>query len=66
MTNDIDLLIDSDFYWLLVTGSVKFGNHGKPVGIKTTFSRVFNGPLKSENVNSASSSNFAGDICSQV
>ena len=30
--NDIDLLIGSDLYWLLVTRNVKFGNPGEPVG----------------------------------
>ena len=35
--NDINLLIGSDFYWLLVTGNVKFWNPREPVGVETKF-----------------------------
>ena len=35
--NDIDLLIGSAFYWLLVTGNVKFWNPREPVGVETKF-----------------------------
>ena len=58
LKNDIDLLLGSDFYWLLVTGNVKFGNPGEPVRVETKFGWVLNGPLKGEDVNGLSNTNF--------
>ena len=42
---EIDMLIDSDFYWSLVTEKVKMGKTGEPVAIKTKFGWVLNEPL---------------------
>ena len=64
--NDIDVLIDSDFYWLLVTGNVKFGNPGEPVRVETKFGWVLNDPLKGEDVNGLSNTNFVNEISSHI
>ena len=64
--NDIDLLIGSEFQWLLVTGNVKFGNPGEPVGVETKFGWVLSGPLKCEDLNDPSSTNFVSDVSSHV
>ena len=63
---DIDLLIGSDFYWLLVTGNVEFGNPGEPVGVETKFGWVLNSPLKGGDVNGPSSTNFVSKVSSHV
>ena len=64
--NDIDLFIGSDFYWLLVTGNVKFGKLEKPVGVETKFGWVLNGPLKGEDVNGLSNRNFVSEVSSHI
>ena len=64
--NDIDLLIGSDFYWLLVTVNVKFGNPGEPVEVETRFGRVLNGSLKGEGVNGLSNTNFVSEVSSHI
>ena len=64
--NDIDLLIGPDFYWLIVTGNVTFGNPGETVGVKTVFGWVLNGSLKGEDVNGPSSTNFVSEVSSHV
>lgn len=40
------------FSQVLVTGNVKFGNLGRPVGVDMQFGWVLNGPLKGKDVNS--------------
>ena len=64
--NDIDLLIGSDFYWLLFTGNVKFGNPQEPVGVETKFRWVLNGPLKGDDVNIFSNTDFVSEVSRQV
>ena len=64
--SDIDLLIGSDFYWLLVTGNVRFGNPGEPVGVETKFGWVLNGPLKGEDVNGLFNTNFVSQVSSHI
>ena len=64
--SDIDLLIGSDFYWLLVTGNVRFGNPGEPVGVETKFGWVLNGPLNGEDVNGLFNTNFVSQVSSHI
>ena len=64
--NDIDLLIGSDSYWLLVTGNVKFGNPGESMGVETKFGWVLNGLLKGEDVNGPSNINFVSEVSSHI
>ena len=65
-TDEIDLLIGSDFYWLLVTGNVKFGKPGQPVGVETRFGWVLNGPVKGGENNDTSNMNFVSELSSHV
>ena len=51
--DEIDLLIGSDFYWSIVTGNVRLGKVGEPVGVETRFGWVLNGPVNSEKTASA-------------
>ena len=64
--NDTDLLTGSDIYWLLATGNVKFGNPREPVGVETKFGCVLNGPLKDEDVNGLSNTNFVSEVSSHI
>ena len=64
--NDIDLLIGSDFYWLLVTGNAKFGNPRESVGVETKFGWVLDGPLKGEDVNGHCNTNFVSEFSSHI
>ena len=43
---EMDMLIDSNFYWSLATGKVKMSKIGEPVALETKFGWVLNGPLK--------------------
>ena len=63
---NLDLLIGSDFYWLLVTGNVEFGNPREPVGVETKYGWVLNRPLKGGDVNGPSSTNFVSKVSSHV
>ena len=47
-SEEIDLLIGSDFYWSIVTGAVKVGKIGEPVGVESEFGWLLNGPLTCE------------------
>ena len=46
-TDEIDLLIGSDFYWSVVTGKTKTGKNNKPVAVETKFAWILNGPVTS-------------------
>ena len=46
-TDEIDLLIGSDFYWSVVTGKTKIGKNNEPVVVETKFAWVLNGPVTS-------------------
>ena len=39
--DDIELLIGPHFYWAFVTGNVRLGKVGEPVGVKIKFHLVF-------------------------
>ena len=50
-SDDIELLIGSDFYWAFVMGNVRLGKVGEPVGVKSKFGWLLNGPVpKQESV----------------
>ena len=53
--SDIDILIRSDYYWSLVTGKVKVGHIGEPLGVGTQFGWVLNGPVVCSNGESSGS-----------
>lgn len=61
----IDLLIGSDYYWPLMTGRVKCGKPGEPVGIETKLGWVFNGPIQDKECPSAHV-NFASELSSHA
>ena len=44
-SDDIELLIGSDFYWAFVTGNVRLGKLGEPVGVESTFGWLLNGAV---------------------
>ena len=44
----IELLRDSDFYWAFVTGNVRLGKVGKPVGVESKNGWLLNGPVSKE------------------
>ena len=46
-TDEIDLLIGSDFYWSVVAGKTKTGKNNEPVAVETKFGWVLNGPVTS-------------------
>ena len=46
---DLDILIGCDYYWGLITGKVKVGPIGEPVGLETQFGWVLNAPVVCSN-----------------
>ena len=50
-TENVDLLIGSDFYWHLVTGRVKFGKPNEPVALETKIGWILNGPVRDQKNN---------------
>ena len=46
-TDEIDLLIGSDFYWSVVTGKTKPGKNNEHVAVETKFGWFLNGPVTS-------------------
>ena len=46
-TDEIDLLIGSNFYWSVVTGKTKTGKNNETVGVETKFGWVLNRPVTS-------------------
>ena len=44
-SDDIELLIGSDFYWAFVTGNVRLDKVGEPVGVESKFGWLLNGPV---------------------
>ena len=44
-SDDIELLLGLDFYWAFVTGSVKLGKVGEPLGVESKFGWLLNGPI---------------------
>ena len=46
-TDEIDLLIGSDFYWSVVTGKTKTGKNNEPVAVETKFGWFLNGRVTS-------------------
>ena len=44
-SDDIELLIGSDFYWAFVTGNVRLGKLGEPVGVESKFRWLLNGAI---------------------
>ena len=47
-SDDIELLIGSDFYWAFVTGNVRLRKVGEPVGVESKFGWLLNGPVSKE------------------
>ena len=46
-TDEIDLLIGSDFYWSIATGKTKTDKNNEPVTVETKLGWVLNGPVTS-------------------
>ena len=46
-TDEIDILIGSNFYWSVVTGKTKTGKNNKPLAVETKFGLVLNRPVTS-------------------
>ena len=44
-SDDIELLIGSDFYWAFVTGNVRLGKLGESVGVESKFGWLLNGAV---------------------
>ena len=44
-SDDIELLIGPDFYWVFVTENVRLGKVGEPVGAESKFGWLLNGPV---------------------
>ena len=42
-SDDIELLIGSDFYWAFVTGNIRLGKVGEPVEVESKFGWLLNG-----------------------
>ena len=44
-SEEVVVLIGSDFYWSIVTGKVRIGEIGEPVCVETKFGWLLNGPV---------------------
>ena len=44
-SDDIKLLIGSDFYWAFLTGNVRLGKLGEPVGVESKFGWLLSRPV---------------------
>ena len=64
-SDDIELLIGSDFYWGFVTRNVKLSKVGELVGVESKFGWLLNGPVPTQQSVSANVS-FANENSSHV
>ena len=64
-SDDIELLIGSDFYWAFVTGNVRLGKVGVPVGVESKFGWLLSGPVPKQQSISTNLS-FANENSSHV
>ena len=63
--DDIKLVIGSDFYWAFVTGNLRLGKVGEPVGVESKFGWILNGPIPKQQSVSTNLS-FANENSSYV